>query len=354
MSYNGSSGGSYSTQSPAPSSMDLVSGEQYRYALTNFRIAHEKVEDQRKQLEEQERQVALLRERIALLEGNDRQREQRQSTPKGGSSVDDFSIKNAASQLERTINRWAADVVRAPPAPLEKIHGALLQDIQDIVDGFPVTNVSPMNVQNLLRHAMSELISAEIINNFIVTNSNEANDHITRIHEHLFSRNPVVAAVWRRQTFSAAVDNCTPELSRNILVERLPTVMKVLTHGTLADPLPGVIILEAAYTFSRMLHGSPTSSGSSIDAFYRAFVPELGSVLHPRQLELVRRCLRSEHGEQDFVGATNFPGLVKVTKANGPTGTETTQTVVRRAQVVCNCALQTSVAPPNGAAMPSM
>ena|ERR1700683_2477592 len=86
---------------------DIVSGEQYRYALTNFvsrlwmdvgasltlsqRIAHEKVEQQRQQLEEQERQVALLRERIGLLEGNDQS--QRSSAKQGGSSVDDFSIK---------------------------------------------------------------------------------------------------------------------------------------------------------------------------------------------------------------------------------------------------------------------
>ena len=55
------------------------------------RIAHEKVEQQRQQLEEQERQVALLRERIGLLEGNDQS--QRSSAKQGGSSVDDFSIK---------------------------------------------------------------------------------------------------------------------------------------------------------------------------------------------------------------------------------------------------------------------
>ena len=48
--------------------------------------------------------------------------------------------------------------------------------------------------------------------------------------------------------------------------------------------------------------GSPSSSAGSPDAFYRAFVPELGSVLYPAQIELVKRCLRSERGEQDRVG----------------------------------------------------
>ena len=72
---------------------DQVSAEQYRYALQNFRIAHEQVEKQRQQLEEQERQVALLRQRIAVLEGGDNQGLARTNQRQGGSSVDDFSIK---------------------------------------------------------------------------------------------------------------------------------------------------------------------------------------------------------------------------------------------------------------------
>lgn len=58
-------------------------------------------------------------------------------------------------------------------------------------------------------------------------------------------------------------------------------------------------VLEAAYEFSRMLHGSPTTAGGMIDAFYRSFVPELGSTLYPRQVELVKRCVKSERGELD-------------------------------------------------------
>jgi len=51
------------------------------------RLAHEKVEQQRLQLEEQERQVAQLRERIAVLEGGSINQK------RGGNTVDDFSIK---------------------------------------------------------------------------------------------------------------------------------------------------------------------------------------------------------------------------------------------------------------------
>jgi len=44
-------------------------------------------------MEEQERQVALLRERITRLEGSDEPTTIGQRTKMGGSTVDDFSIK---------------------------------------------------------------------------------------------------------------------------------------------------------------------------------------------------------------------------------------------------------------------
>ncbi|KAF8183908.1 hypothetical protein BJ912DRAFT_853396 [Pholiota molesta] len=323
---------------------DVVSGDQYRYALTNFRIAHEKVEQQRSQLEEQERQVAQLRGRIALLEGG--------VNPSigghNGNTVDDFSIKNSASQLDKLINRWAADVIRAPPVPLQDLCAAILNDV---VSGLDVTQMdipeaSSIQVQSYLRHAMAETISEGIINCLIVTNSTEANIQLTRIHEHIFARDPTVASVWRRQTFSAAVETCTPDMSLSILHEQVPELMRVLLGKIPASG--GVSILESAYAFSRMLHGSGSPTN---DAFYRAFVPELGSVLYPRQIELVKRCLKSERGETDRVGATIFPGLVKVTRAEEKSSgksltialaqcvTISLQTVVRRAQVICECAM---------------
>ncbi|KAF9048573.1 hypothetical protein BJ165DRAFT_1323003, partial [Panaeolus papilionaceus] len=324
-------------QQPQPQQQqaDVVSGDQYRYALTNFRIAHEKVEQQRKQLEEQERQVAQLRARIALLEGGVNPLI---SGGHGGNTVDDFSIKNSASQLDKLINRWAADVIRAPPVPLQELGAALLNDI---VSGLEVTQVeaTSMQVQSYLRHAMAETISEGIINCLIVTNSTEANIQLTRIHEHIFARDAIVASVWRRQTFSAAVESCTPDMSLSILYEQVPQLMKVLNGKIPASG--GVSILESAYAFSRMLHGSGAS-----DAFYRAFVPELGSALYPRQIELVKRCLKSERGEMDRVGATIFPGLVKVSRATTAPGMEeTVQTVVRRAQVICECAMGGSCVP---------
>jgi hypothetical protein len=158
-------------------------------------------------------------------------------------------------------------------------------------------------------------------------------------------------------------------MSLNILYEQLPSLMGVL-NGQL-PAAGGVSILDSAYAFSRMLHGAAASSASTADAFYRAFVPELGSNLYPRQIELVKRCLKSERGEVDRVGATIFPGLVKISKAptapNGEVGENThvcipgalchveanriRQTVVRRAQVICECAMGGSSIPstdPNG------
>jgi hypothetical protein len=44
-------------------------------------------------MEEQEHQIALLRERVIRLEGGDDENTAPRSGTKGGSSVDDFSIK---------------------------------------------------------------------------------------------------------------------------------------------------------------------------------------------------------------------------------------------------------------------
>ena len=263
--------------------------------------------------------------------------------------------QNAASQLERLINRWAADVVRSPPASLDEIYTAAFSDLTNNDEPLP-PGATPMQVQTILRHVISDVISSDIINQLIVTNSSEANIQLTHIHEHLFSReyyqvslltisfypyprtgNPMVACVWRRQTFSAAVESYDKTMAQTIFNDHIPTLLKPL--GPFAGTAVG--ILEAAYSFSRMLHGANTSSGgSSSDAFYRSFVPEIGSPLLPQHIELIRRCLKSERGEVDRVGATVFPGLVKVAKGAVPTGqTYDGQTVVRRAQVLCECAL---------------
>lgn len=331
---------------------DVISGEQYRYALTNFRIAHEKVEEQRIQLQEQEKQIALLRARIATLEGGS----QGIKTKEGQSSVDDFSIKNTASKLERLINGWAVSIVRAHNHQLHEVGQAAIGDIYE--DNPPDDDTLPggssaMQVQNLLRHAISHAISEGIVNCLIVTNSQEANIQLTRIHEHIFTRDPTVASVWRRQTFSAAVETFTPEMSQVILDEHLPNLTKLLNLYPASDPAslnaPNSVsrVLEAGYEFSRMLHGSASSSGGTVDAFYRAFVPGIADTLYPRQLELVKRCLTSERGEVDRVGATIFPGLVKVTRGPATPGekldaSNIVQTVVRRAQVICECALALS------------
>ena len=161
-----------------------------------------------------------------------------------------------------------------------------------------------------------------------------------------------MASVWRRQTFSAAVETFTAEMTQLILDEHMPSLTKVLQLNP-ADPTsqqsPNSVtrVLEAAYDFSRMLHGSASSAGGTVDAFYRAFVPELSSTLYPRQIELVKRCMTSERGEPDKVGATIFPGLVKVSRGpttpnDKPDASNVVQTVVRRAQVICDCALRMS------------
>jgi hypothetical protein len=166
----------------------------------------------------------------------------------------------------------------------------------------------------------------------------------------VFVGDPTVAAVWRRQTFTAAVENVAPETTRSIFEEHLPSLAALLQDQP-DDPLGTRTVLEDAYRFSRMLHGAPAAAGPAADAFYRSFIPELGSTLYPRQVELAKRCRRSERGEVDRVGATIFPGLVKVSRnlpGPGVASGDTANTVVRRAQVICECALQATSYPGSG------
>ncbi|KAI5886022.1 uncharacterized protein SCHCODRAFT_02643075 [Schizophyllum commune H4-8] len=326
-------------QSPPPQN-DSVSGEQYRYALTNFRIAHEKVEQQRLQLEEQERQVAALRARIALLEGGPA------TGPANGTgnTVDDFSIRSAAAHLDKLINRWASDVLRAPPCPQNNLARAVLADLSASL----ATDAAPLRTHALLRHALAEAVAEGALNTLAPTNSPAANAQLTRLHAHLLARAPPAAAAWRRLTFSAAVTTYTPTVLRGILAEHVPALSRALLNKPLtpadgdtplAPPLPADVLI-AALDFARMLHG-----GAAGDAFYRAFVPEVGAGLHPGQMELVKRCGTSERGGACQVGATVFPGLVKVGGGGGE-GKEEPQVVVRRAQVICECALSGGAATP--------
>ena len=102
-----------------------------------------------------------------------------------------YCAQSSASQLERLINSWAADVVNNPPAPLNAIRQAAFTDI---LDGYPgeagayPPEASPIHVMSLLRHAISQTIAEGVINCLIVTDSAEANIQLTRIHEHIFSR----------------------------------------------------------------------------------------------------------------------------------------------------------------------
>ena len=103
-----------------------------------------------------------------------------------------FFTQNSASKLERLINGWAVDVVRTHPQQLNDIRQSA---ISDIYEGYPPEGeemvrgpATAMQVQNLLRHAISQAISEGIVNCLIVTNSQEANVQLTRIHEHIFAR----------------------------------------------------------------------------------------------------------------------------------------------------------------------
>jgi hypothetical protein len=146
-----------------------------------------------------------------------------------------------------------------------------------------------------------------------------------------FSENAVTAAAWRRQTFSVVVKNPTPEITQTIFEGNLPLLAALLPNSMSADdPLGTRGVLEEAFKFSCMLRGA----NADADTLYRSFVPKLASELHPGVVELVMPCRRSERGEVDRVGVTIFPGLFEIL----PTP-PMVQTVVRRAQVICECEL---------------
>lgn len=325
--------------------------------------------------------------------------------------------------MERRINRWAAETLRthaalAPPLPpgtdpsafahlaLIPLAEVLFEDIESVNNspfllgvksaGFDYPGLGIV-VQSLLRHVMGVMLAEGIVNELLVTNSDDANRELTKVHDQLFSREPLVASVWRRQTFSAAVESLNPAMAISIFHEHMNSLYGFLNPGpTLSPPLSEV--LEASYTFSRMLHASKSPIGGSTmesTGLYRAYVPDIGTQLDPGQLgaltlrtkssegastdcatfsELIKKCYRTERGafgslglqevklycqltsiflgEPERVGACLFPGLVKVSavdttpvpqqsiRTNGPNPApkpkrETRTVVVRRAQVIC-------------------
>lgn len=101
-------------------------------------------------------------------------------------------VKKHASALERSINAWAADIVLHPPLPLSQIRRATLLDV---FEGYSsgqnayAYEPTPIQVQGILRHALAQTIAESIINCLVITDSAETNIQLTRIHEHIFSRN---------------------------------------------------------------------------------------------------------------------------------------------------------------------
>jgi len=128
---------------------------------------------------------------------------------------------------------------------------------------------------------------------------------LTKLHEQLFHRasrlslritlptlltpssagEPLVASVWRRQTFSAAVDSLDPEMSLSLFREHMAHVFSLINPdpSTIAPELEAV--LDASYLYSRMLHKSYSPGGAlEGSGFYRSFVCQVGAPLDPTQL----------------------------------------------------------------------
>lgn len=76
-------------------------------------------------------------------------------------------------------------------------------------------------------------------------------------------------------------------MSSTLFAEHMPRLYALINPSPRMLSAPLSNVLEASYTFSRMLHASksPTGGGGmESSGFYRAYVPDLGSVLDPSKL----------------------------------------------------------------------
>lgn len=99
----------------------------------------------------------------------------------------------------------------------------------------------------------------------------------------------MIAALWRKHTFSAAVTELNSNLAMSLVLAHIPTIFQQI--GTNPDQIPSSLknVLDSSFKFSHMLHSSISSSGASdvtngIGGFHKSFVPEIGSILDPAKI----------------------------------------------------------------------
>jgi hypothetical protein len=178
--------------------------------------------------------------------------------------------QNAASQLERTINRWAGEVLRLAPAPPATLQDAALADVAGAGDNALFTEARPMMVQSLLRHAMSEAISEGIINCLIVTSSAEANIQITRIHEHLFARkclsHPLLLTLCE-EILSLKTEKCKTAMGETKPVSPIAVLhfsfFSVSIPSGFAFPFSTLFLLLDVHSFPTSYHSSKAENKCS-------------------------------------------------------------------------------------------
>ncbi|KAH9055587.1 hypothetical protein EDB87DRAFT_1298507 [Lactarius vividus] len=136
--------------------------------------------------------------------------------------------------------------------------------------------------------------------------------------------------------FECTINRWTSEVLRIA-----PAPAAALLPDSAEDTLGTRGVLQDAYQF--FAHAARCGSqrgprrGCALPLVVRSRVREH---LASCQIEVVKRCRRYDRGEGDRVGATISPGLVKVlpTPPRPRVMPGATQTVVRRALVICECA----------------
>ncbi|KAM0753425.1 hypothetical protein T439DRAFT_310176 [Meredithblackwellia eburnea MCA 4105] len=329
----------------------------------DFDIAHKYAEFQREEIRKQEEVNAKLRLELEEQGGGS------YAMVVNGKTVDDSTIKNYASTLDRQIGNFAKDLTvlfeqrRFPalqssealkaPALLPLLQ-AIGHDIPAVADNTPfrrqldvgLDNTLGVMLQAFVRHAFSLVLADNLVNEFFVTESREVNVGLAEIHQAIKTVLPKPASIWRLQTFKVAKAQLSPGAMQALISYRLPALASIIAPTPNSLPQSFGQLLEGGRLWGRMVHGAKDDHGG----FYRAYVPKLGEPLDPgRVAEVDKRCLRTETGSVDVVGACLFPGLIKETPLDGARGGGMSSVVIRRAIVYCEC----SIMPRSASAQPA-
>lgn len=98
---------------------------------------------------------------------------------------------------------------------------------------------------------------------------------------------PLIAALWRKHTFSAAIPTLSPPLLHSLLQSHAPAVFAKVNPSLSNISLALKGVLDSSLGYSKTLHGNISSGNGEeggVGSFYKGFVPEIGEILDPTKI----------------------------------------------------------------------